>query len=60
MLQCESVVKVVKEMSLHCGGEWFDIKASLPHVEAVTPYFGSEGIIFMDEDNLLPLPLPRR
>ena len=53
-LECGSVVKVVNDMSVYCGGEWFldDIESSLPYVETVTPYLGCEGI-FMDEDNLL-------
>jgi len=53
-LECGSVVKVVKEMTSYCGGEWFcdDIETSLPYVETVAPYPGCDGI-FMDEDNLL-------
>jgi hypothetical protein len=54
MLECGSVVKVVKEMTSYRGGEWFcdDIETSLPYVETTTPYLGCEGV-FMDEDNLL-------
>ena len=38
MLECGSVVKVVKEPSVHCGGELFrdDIETSLPYVETAT------------------------
>ncbi|KAH9963629.1 hypothetical protein BC827DRAFT_1266400 [Russula dissimulans] len=53
-LECGSVIKVIDEMSVYRGGEWFndDIETSLPYVETTTLYTGCEGI-FMDEDNLL-------
>ncbi|KAH9963630.1 hypothetical protein BC827DRAFT_1266401 [Russula dissimulans] len=53
-LECGSVIRVVDEMSVLRGGEWFndDIETSLPYVETTTPYAGCEGI-FMDEDNLV-------
>jgi hypothetical protein len=39
MLECGSVIKVVKETSVYRGGEWFrdHIKTRLPYVETVTP-----------------------
>jgi hypothetical protein len=56
MLECGSFVKVVKEPSVYCGGEWFrdDIETSLPYVETATPYTDDMcNGVFMDEDNLL-------
>ena len=54
MLECGSVVKVVKEPSVYRGGEWFrdHIKTRLPYVETVTPCNRCDEIP-MDEDNLV-------
>jgi hypothetical protein len=55
MLECWSVVKVVKEPSVHCGGELFrdDIETNLPYVETATPCTADTCESFMDEDNLM-------
>jgi hypothetical protein len=59
-LENGSVVKVVKEPSVHRGGEWFceDIETrSLPYVETVAPYDRDWcDEIIMDEDNLVLVP----
>jgi len=52
-LECGSVVKVVKEKSVHRGGECFcgNIETSLPYVKTVVPYDWCNDIL-MDKDNL--------
>ena len=53
-LACGSVVKVVKEASVYCGGEYFcsDIETSMPYVETVTSYNGCHDIS-IDESYLV-------
>jgi hypothetical protein len=51
-LACGSVVKVVKEASIHPGGFFHDdIETSLPYVETVTSYDGCRDVSM--EDNYL-------
>jgi hypothetical protein len=56
-LESGSVVKVVKEPSVHRGREWFcdDFETSLPYVETAAPY-GGRNEILMDKDNLVVIP----
>ncbi len=54
LLACGSMVKVVKEASVSSGGECFcnDIETSLPYVETVSWYDGSQEV-YMDENYLV-------
>ena len=50
-----SIVKVVKELSVYRGGEWFrdDIETSLPYVETTVLYEEECRGVLMDEDNIV-------
>jgi hypothetical protein len=56
-LESGSVVKVVKEPSVHLAGEWFrdDIETSLPYFETAAPYDWCNDIL-IHKDNLIVVP----
>jgi hypothetical protein len=58
-LESGSVVKVVKEPSVHLGGMWFrdDIETSLPYVETAAPVKCKE--ILINKDNVVVRKLVR-